>query len=92
MSSMSKKSHLLLIKKIMTIKLLLLHGIKKVRKKRFWVRQIYTERKEKGEYHLLVRQMMLHDKEFFFQCFRMSPTRFEELLKLVAPMITKETT
>ena len=35
---------------------------------------------------------MLHDKEYFFQCFRMSPTRFEELLKLVAPMITKETT
>ena len=76
--SLSKRSHLLLIKKNMTIKLLLLHGKKKVRKKRFWVRQIYAERKEKGEYHF-IRQMKLHDKEYFFQCFRMSPTRFEEL-------------
>ena len=59
------------------------------KKRRFWVRKIYAERCEKGEYHQLVREMKLFDKEYFLQHFRMSPDRFEELLKYVAPKITK---
>ena len=74
-----KKKSFALNKKDYDYKVAFITWNKKGEEERFWVRQIYTERKEKGEYHLLVRQMMLHDKEYFFQCFRMSPTRFEEL-------------
>lgn len=58
-------------------------------KKRFWVRKIFTERKQKGEYHLLVQELRLHDQEYFFKYFRMTPSKFEVLLRMVAPFITK---
>ena len=32
------------------------------RKKECWVRRLYTERTEKGEYHQLVREMKIFDK------------------------------
>ena len=38
-----------------------------------WVRQIYKDRKQKGELHLLIREMKFHDHTLFFQYFRMSP-------------------
>ena len=58
-------------------------------KKRFWVRQLFKERKEKGEYHLLVKDMKLFDHEYFFKQFRMLPHKYEKLLCYVAPRITK---
>lgn len=57
--------------------------------KRFWVRRLYAERSEKGEYHQLVREMKIFHKEFFFQHFRMGPEKFEEILSYVAHKITK---
>ena len=51
-------------------------------KKRFWVRRIFQERKQKGEYHLLLQDLHLHDHEYFFKCFRMSHSKYEELLWL----------
>lgn len=54
-----------------------------------WVRKILTERGWKGEYHLLVKELKLFIHEFFYKQFRMSPSRYEELLKLVGPLITK---
>lgn len=62
---------------------------KKKKARRFWVRKIYLERKTKGEYHLLVNDMRLFDREFFFRQFRMTPTKLEELLSYVAPVIMK---
>ena len=56
---------------------------------RLWVRKIYEERKEKGEFHLLIQEMKLFDHQYFYQQFRMSPPKFEELLNLVAPRIAK---
>ena len=47
------------------------------------------ERTQKGEYHLLVKDLALCDHEMFFSQFRMSPTKFEELLSYVAPLIIK---
>ena len=47
------------------------------------------ERKTKGEYHLLINEMKRFDKEYFFKNFLMSPTKFEELLSLLAPRIVK---
>ena len=41
---------------------------------------------------LLVRNMQLLDRNYFFRCFRMSPALFEELLCLVAPRISRKET
>ena len=54
-----------------------------------WVRKIYQERKQKGEFHLLINEMRLHDHELFFRYFRMSPTRYEHLLEQIGHAITK---
>ena len=59
-------------------------------KKRCWVRKIYKERKEKGEFHLLIKDMKLFDHQYFFQHFRMTPSRFEELLGYIAPSLLKD--
>ena len=58
-------------------------------RKRFWVREIYKWRKKLGEFHTLVCEAMLFDHEYFFRIFRMTPTKFEQLLQLVAPSITR---
>ena len=57
--------------------------------KRFWVRKIFKERKEKGEYHVLVKEAKLFDYELFFKMFRMLPPKFEELLKLVGSRLIR---
>ena len=61
-------------------------------RKRFWVRKVYEERKTKGEFNVLVRELMLADHEYFFRLFQMSPSTFELLLSWVASLITKEST
>ena len=57
--------------------------------KKMRVRTIVKERHSKGLYNILVRDLMLFDHECFFKAFRMSPTRFEELLSWIAPSISK---
>ena len=37
------------------------------RRKRMWVRKIFRERKQKGEFHLLIKELRLHDHEYFFK-------------------------
>ena len=76
--------------------LLLLILRRKFRKKnlkfvqgRLWVCKIYEERKDKGEFHLLVREMKLFDHQYFYQQFQMSTAKFEELLNIFAPRIAK---
>ena len=86
---------LLRLKKYLLCTLLILKRIKfaKQRKKRkCWIRKIYLDRPEKGEYHLLVKDLQLFGRGYFFRCFRMSPALFEELLCLVAPHIPKKET
>jgi hypothetical protein len=43
-------------------------------KKRFWVREVFQEREDKGEFHCLVKELMLVDRELFFKMFRLMPT------------------
>ena len=62
------------------------------RKHKVWVRKLLTERKWKGEYHVLVKEMMLFDHETFYKQFRMSPTRYESLLQMITPLIIKSST
>ena len=55
---------------------LLLHKINKSQnkyKKRYWIRKLYLDRKQKGEYNILVKDLKLFDHELFFCYFRMSP-------------------
>ena len=54
-----------------------------------WVRKIFAERKIKGEYHLLIQDLKLHDAVYFFRYFRMDTTQFENLLTMIAPRIQK---
>lgn len=61
-------------------------------KKRFWVKDILKSRKNLGEYHRLIQEMRLNDHESFFQYFRMTPGRLEELLCLVGPYLVKNST
>ena len=58
-------------------------------KKRFWIQRLFAERKLKGEYHLLLKDMKLFGHDYFFQQFRMLPTQLEALLHWVAPSILK---
>ena len=46
--------------------------------------------KEKGEYNNLVREMRLHDHEFFFKMCRMTPSQLEDFSNWVAPLILKD--
>lgn len=81
--------------RINLLRLLLLRRRQKRRmkyKKRFWIRRIYAERQQKGEFHLLVKELSIYDHEYFFQCFRMSPTLLEELLSWIGPQLRKKTT
>ena len=58
-------------------------------RKRMWVRKLFQERETKGAFNLLIKDMELYDQEYFFKYMRMTPTKYEQLLRLVAPAITK---
>ena len=48
-----------------------------------WVREIFKRRKTQGEFHNLVQEMRLCDRESHFKYFRMTRERFDHLLSLV---------
>ena len=61
--------------------------------RRFWVRKIFTEeRKERGEWENLFRELSNDDREYYYRYLRMSPERFEHLFNLVGPLIAKQDT
>ena len=53
------------------------------------MREVYRERDTKGEFSMLIQELRLHDHEYFFQYFRMLPSKVEELLGYIALDITK---
>lgn len=53
-----------------------------------WVRPIFTERDNLGEYNL-VEEMADHDPESFRKYFRMDRFAFMELLNMIQPKISK---
>ena len=61
--------------------------VEAMKTKRVWVRQLYTE--GKGEYRSLIKEMQIFDEMLFNQQFRMMGQKYENLLTLVAPRITK---
>jgi len=62
---------LLIRKRIPILNLMLLHRKKQKSKTSAWVRKIFEECTKKGEFHLLVRDLRLHDHQY--QCFLHSP-------------------
>ena len=60
--------------------------------RRFWVRAIFRQRQRFDCYHTLVQELRLGDREWHFKFIRMSPERFEHLLRLIAPHISKKKT
>ena len=56
------------------------------------MRKINIKRREKGEYHALIQEMRLSDQDSFYKYFRMSPQRFDHLLGIVGPELTRQPT
>ena len=79
--------YLLLLKSRMLLAILLLR--RRQRPGSIWIRDIYEAREEKGEHHLLVKKLRLHDAEYFFKCFRMVPAVFQEHLNWVGRHLQK---
>ena len=83
---------LLLVSKLCMTIYLWQRGKKKHKKRHFWIRKFYNERKLKGKYNTHFKDLKLYDHEIIFRYFRTSPSTFEKLLKIVAPDITKTET
>ena len=73
------------------LRLLLRRRLSRARK-RTWVRKINIKRREKGEYHALIQEMRLSDHDSFYKYFRMRPQRFDQLLAIVGPALTRQRT
>ena len=43
----------------------------------------------KGEFHLLMKEMRFHDHTLFFAYFCMGPTKYKEIVAIVAHKIQK---
>ena len=65
---------------------------KRAKGRRFWLRAIFRQRHRYGCYHTLVQELRLGNREWHFKFIRMSSERFEHLLRLVAPHISKKKT
>ena len=59
------------------------------KQKKMWIRKIFQERKKYGEFHLLMKELRIADNEYFFKFYRMTPTKFEDLLRIVGPNLVK---
>ncbi len=53
------------------------------------MRKTLVECKQKGEFHLLVKDVMLADRRYFFTYFRMSLQKYQKRLAMIVPYITK---
>ena len=55
-----------------------------------WVHELWMARQEKGHFSNLIAEMRLHDHTMHFCYFRMLPETFDNLLRIVGPLLTKE--
>ena len=62
------------------------------RNRTIWMQNWLSERREKGEYALLLNQLRLEDAEGFRRYHCMSSDAFAKLMELVGPSITKQRT
>ena len=50
------------------------------KRRKMWIRPIFMQRKQQGEYHNLLQEMRLSDPDSHFRYLRMSKERFDSLL------------
>lgn len=62
---------------------------KKYREKQYWVAPIFKDRLEHSFYFASMPKLILEDKRYH-SYFRMSATKFEELLNIVGPHLQKQ--
>ncbi|XP_029166221.1 uncharacterized protein LOC114937030 [Nylanderia fulva] len=62
---------------------------RKYKKKRYWIAEVYKQRRRIGFYYLVFPMLKLDDLRFK-NYFRMNCTQFEELLALIAPRIHRQ--
>ena len=62
--------------------------VNKRRNRKIWVRKWLSERREKGEYDLLLNQLRLEDQESFWRYLPMNTATFQELMRLVGHVKT----
>ncbi|XP_025159509.1 uncharacterized protein LOC112589650 [Harpegnathos saltator] len=60
-----------------------------ITKRKYWVHPIFKLKQQQGDWHNLVREMILQDDDTYFTYMRMTPSMFEYLLSKVGPTITK---
>ena len=77
---------------LLKLSILTKHLTRKYKKKRFWVRNIYKDRKAYGSYYTLIPELRKknlneHTHEKFFSYFRMYPENFDELLTIISPFL-----
>ena len=59
---------------------------------RLWVRKWIGRRDSRGMSTLLLKELSLEDPEEYRNCLRLTPAKFESLLKLIAPVIQRSNT
>lgn len=65
---------------------------KQRKRRRWWVRPWIARRNLLGASNTLLRELAVEDPDSYCNHLRMDESKFEELLLLVAPLITKENT
>ena len=60
--------------------------------RRMWVRDIFKRRSESRPSFDLEPEMAMGDQDMYFRYMRMSLTKMERLLSLIAPFVTKSNT
>lgn len=62
----------------------------KLTKRKYWVRPMLLQRKQKGHFHILFQFIKNNDDEQFLKFTRMTVLQFKRLLKLVQKPLTKK--
>ena len=63
--------------------------LQKEKRRKYWVRPIFKKRKLFGEFHQMLNELRVTDREYFFRYMQMNPERFNSLLSLVQDKIYK---
>ena len=69
---------------------IIMKSTSKSKRRRFWVRDMLKRRQQYSQYHSLIKELELFEREYLFKYLRMSPERFEHMLQIVSPFIKKK--
>ena len=68
----------------LVVALYLRHRRRRARQRSIWVRPILRRRRQQGEFHNLLQEMLVSDRESHFRYMRMTKQRFDSLLSKVS--------